>query len=566
MLSIAAKLTQTISDSVRVKERKSKAKVLAYLLDLKTICVVDLTSSIQLCSWSHEERIDWLELNETGKLLLFRDRALRLFLLNIMSQENSVMLNVCGFVQWVPNSDVVVAQSRDKLYVWYDVSKPVIHDIPGGSRVEATGIEREGGLTRVTFSSGTNSDLILDEVLLEFDTALEDGDLERAMSFLESVDLSAESESMWRMLGKVALQQRDLFIAERAFAAVGDVTRASFVQSCTKDHSRLALLENDWSSFETGDTDYVIETYIKLNKWDKAIDMAYRSGLVDLQQDLERRYYDHLIATRQEAEAAKLMEKSGDMEEAIKLYLKSGYAVQAAKVIIDSKKSSNFTRNLIENVISELKHATFYEEAGTLYELPMISDNSQALENYIKGNAYDKAIELARREFPDEVVNLEAKFGEYLLLEVRDPGSAVSHLIEAGKTERALEAAIQAGQYERAAEISSILDSVPTHYGRQIGDYFASRDQIDQSVEMYLTAGCIREALLLLNNRGQYTRAFKMAKKLMDPDEANEMFASIATSLQSDGKYREAERIYMTCNDVDSAISMYKVKFFRLKW
>lgn len=170
--------------SVRVNERKSQAKVLGYLLDLKTICVVDLVSSIQMVSWSHEERVDWLELNETGKLLLFRDRALRLYLLNILSQESTVMLNVCGFVQWVPNSDVIVAQSRDKLYVWYDLNKPTIYDVIGGSRSEATGIEREGGLTRVTFSSGASNDIILDEVLLEFDTALQDGDFERQVQLL----------------------------------------------------------------------------------------------------------------------------------------------------------------------------------------------------------------------------------------------------------------------------------------------------------------------------------------------------------------------------------------------
>lgn len=164
--------------SVRINERNSGAKIFSYLLDLKTISVIDLKSGIQLCTWSHEERIDWLELNETGKRLLFRDRLLRLSLLDILTQESYVLLNLCGFVQWVPGSDVIAAQSREKLYVWYDFNKPVIHDVVGGSRTEAISIEREGGLSRVVFN-GNVGDIILDEVLLEFDTALEDGDLER---------------------------------------------------------------------------------------------------------------------------------------------------------------------------------------------------------------------------------------------------------------------------------------------------------------------------------------------------------------------------------------------------
>ena len=165
--------------SVRINERKSGSKTLAYLLDLKTICVMDLISSSQLCSLTHEQRIDWIELNETGGKLLFRDRLFRLHLLDVTTQEVRVMLNICGFVQWVPGSDVIVAQAREKLYVWYDLNKPVVHEIEGGSRIEATGIEREGGLTRVTFTGGSKNDIVLDETFLEFDTSLQDGDLER---------------------------------------------------------------------------------------------------------------------------------------------------------------------------------------------------------------------------------------------------------------------------------------------------------------------------------------------------------------------------------------------------
>jgi intraflagellar transport protein 172 len=134
----------------------------------------------------------------------------------------------------------------------------------------------------------------------------------------------------------------------------------------------------------------------------------------------------------------------------------------------------------------------------------------------------------------------------------------VNHFIEAGKTDRALEAAIQAGQYDRAAEIAAILDNIPTHFGKKIGNYYAMKDQIDTAVEIYLNCGCIRDAVSLLNNRGQYSRAYKLARKLMDATEAKEMYESIAKSLESDGKYKEAERIYITCDDVDSAISMYK--------
>lgn len=377
---------------------------------------------------------------------------------------------------------------------------------------------------------------------------------------MESCPLTAESESTWRTLGHVALKSYDLLIAERAFAAVGDVTRAAFVRECSEDASKLALLENDWSTFESNDFNDVIETYIKLHKWDVAVNLASRTGRLDVKEDLERRYFDWLLDTKQEAEAASLMDRAGNSEEALRLYLKSGQAVQASKLILEKagRRGFDISKSMIHETISALTSSGFYEEAGQLYESNLIGDANAALENYVKGNAYIKAIELARREFPDEVVKLESKYAEWLLNEQHDAASAVSHFIEAGKTERALDAAIQAGQYERAGEIAAILDNLPATYGKKIGSYYASKNQIDTAVEIYLNCGCFREAITLLNGRGQFARAFKLAKKMMDPDEAKEMYASIAKSLEEEGKLKEAERIYITVNDVDSAISMYK--------
>lgn len=148
------------------------------MLDLKTISILDLNTNIQICIWSHDSPINWIELNEVGKKLLFRDKSLCLYLLDIATQETFLLLNFCGFVQWVPGSDVVVAQSKEKVYIWYDYNKPVIHEVIGGQHNEVTGIERANGMTKVTFTNAS-SEIVLDEVLLEFDTAIEDGDLER---------------------------------------------------------------------------------------------------------------------------------------------------------------------------------------------------------------------------------------------------------------------------------------------------------------------------------------------------------------------------------------------------
>ncbi|NXT80828.1 IF172 protein, partial [Zapornia atra] len=67
--------------SVRINERRQRGaeenKRLAYLIDIKTIATVDLVGGYSTGTVSHDSRIDWLELNETGHKLLFRDKKMR---------------------------------------------------------------------------------------------------------------------------------------------------------------------------------------------------------------------------------------------------------------------------------------------------------------------------------------------------------------------------------------------------------------------------------------------------------------------------------------------------------
>ena len=48
----------------------------------------------------------------------------QLHLLDVDSQVRTTILNYCTYVQWVPLSDVVVAQNRGSLCVWYNIDSP----------------------------------------------------------------------------------------------------------------------------------------------------------------------------------------------------------------------------------------------------------------------------------------------------------------------------------------------------------------------------------------------------------------------------------------------------------
>ena len=220
--------------SVRINERKQRnveeSKRLAYLLDLKTIALEDLVFGYNLGQISHDSKIDWIELNETGKKILFRDKRSRLNLMDVDTMEKTTILNYSTFVQWVPNSDVIVSQSRDNMCVWYNIDAPervTMLAIKG----DIVDVVREEGKTEVVVQEGQQQfSYELDEGLIEFGTAIDDGDFNRAITFLESLEMTSETEAMWRTLAKLSLENKQLQIAERCYAALGDVSKAKFLR------------------------------------------------------------------------------------------------------------------------------------------------------------------------------------------------------------------------------------------------------------------------------------------------------------------------------------------------
>lgn len=54
------------------------------------------------------------------------------------------------------------------------------------------------------------------------------------MAFLESLEMSLETEAMWKTLSRLALEARQLHIAERCFAALGDVSKSKALRQINK--------------------------------------------------------------------------------------------------------------------------------------------------------------------------------------------------------------------------------------------------------------------------------------------------------------------------------------------
>ena len=197
----------------------------------KILILGDLLSGHSLGQVSHESKIDWLEMNETGRKLLFRDQRLRLYIVDIETSIKNLLLSSCTFAEWVAGSDVIVAQSQSLLHIWYhaeSLDKVQTLEIRG----EVLEVIKDAGKTTVRVQDGTIvTEIPLDDELIEFGTAIEDNDLVRALSYLEKLESQTQGsgKGLWSTLARLSLEANELCIALRSYAALGDITKVWFL-------------------------------------------------------------------------------------------------------------------------------------------------------------------------------------------------------------------------------------------------------------------------------------------------------------------------------------------------
>ncbi|XP_060165824.1 intraflagellar transport protein 172 homolog isoform X5 [Globicephala melas] len=567
--------------SVRINERRQRGtednKKLAYLVDIKTIAIVDLIGGYNIGTISHESRVDWLELNETGHKLLFRDRKLRLHLYDIESCSKTMILNFCSYVQWVPGSDVLVAQNRNNLCVWYNIEAPERVTM-SSIRGDVVGLERGGGKTEVMVTEGvTTVAYTLDEGLIEFGTAIDDGNYTRAAAFLETLEMTPETEAMWKTLSKLSLEARQLHIAERCFSALGHVAKARFLRETNEIadqvsreyggegtdfyqvRARLAMLEKNYKLaemifLEQNAVEEAMDMYQQLHRWDECIAVAEAKGHPALEK-LRQGYYQWLMDTQQEERAGELQESQGDGLAAISLYLKAGLPAKAARLVL-TQEELLATTELVEHITAALIKSELYERAGDLFE--KIRNPQRALECYRKGNAFMKAVELARLAFPVEVVRLEEAWGDHLVQQ-KQLDAAINHYIEARCSIKAIEAALGARQWKKAIYILDLQDqNTASKYYPRVAQHYASLQEYEIAEELYTKGDRTKDAIDMYTQAGRWEQAHKLAMKCMRPEDVSVLYITQAQEMEKQGKYREAERLYVTVEEPDLAITMFK--------
>ena len=551
----------------------SENKKIAYLLDSHTIVVKDLIHHSGV-TVMHDSKIDWLELNSRGNLLLFRDKRRFLHLYDVDHQSRTQLLNFCTYVQWVPGSDVVVAQNRSQLCVWYNINSPdQITTIQIKGEVED--IERSEGKTEVIVDEGISQAVYpLDESLINFGTAIDDLDFSRAMDILDKLILTPEVEAMWKRLRDESLAASDLRIASRCSAAMGDVALSRYLEEIRTvgrklesginpfDHyltrSKLALVNKDFKSAEIellnqGQVEECIDMYQKYFKHDEAIRVAEITKHPRL-YEMRQAYFQYLIETDQNEKAALLKVKESDFIQAVNLFLKGGMPGKAAQVIIENDLQQPI--QLLETVANALTRAGMYDKAGEFQE--RLNDLQKALDSYIRGNAYRKAVELARKCFPSKVVELQELWGDFLVSQ-KQVDMAINHYIEAKVYRKAIESAINARQYSRALQLVDVVDAETARpYYKQLARYYEDIRNYELAEKCYVAADLPQLAVEMHTRLGNWEIAHKIAMSYMTEGEVGLLYINQAQKFESKGRLKDAEKLYLAVKEKDLAINMYK--------
>ena len=568
--------------SVRLNESAAQYKrTIAYLIDLQTICILDLNTGVTLATIQHEHRIDWLELNPQGTHLLFRNKKCRLHLYKVATQQLTTILEFCKYAQWVPDSDVVVGQGRDTLCVWYAIDTPEkVTTFPIKGEIED--IERSEGRTEVIVDEGMNTvSYALDEALIGFGYAIQRKDYQKAISILSPLQLTDETQTMWKQLSALALEEQQFEIAEQCYAILGNVAKSRYLHKVNKlmkenkdpndDGSgneflvrvQLAALNQQWQTCESlyldqGKFDDAIQLYTDIHKWQGALSLSERTNHPE-HDSLKENFYQWLLQTGQEIEAGDFKKKRGDYLAAINIYLNGDAPTRAAsafKKMYNNRYPGQYDQVVFQNILDGLQRLGLHEKIGQFLE--HFGHFDRALKAYCEGRAYQRATDLCRKEFPSDVVRLEEEWGDWLVKQ-RQSDSAVNHFIEAGQARKAIEAALASRQWTRVAEIAYSLDrETARDYYYKVAKHYESSTNYSEAEKYFVQAGVPQEAVDMYASANHWEAAHRIAAGYMSKSEVQELYARRGRELEANSKFKEAEKMYLASKAPDLAIQMYK--------
>ena len=230
-----------------------------------------------------------------------------------------------------------------------------------------------------------------------------------------------------------------MYVAERCYAALGDVAKADYLRKLNKliasegpdnfrVQAKMAVFHKQFHQAEAiliehDEIEEAMAMYQELHRWDESIKIAEKYKHQDV-AEFKENYFSWLLETSQEAKAAEVKEKEGDFHSAITLYLRGRLPAKAANVVLTY--NVGIQQDQLEKIANMLISSNMHEKAGDFFEKMSLLD--RALDSFVMGHAFKKAVDLAKKSFQNHVVTLEEEWGDWLVSQ-RQLDQAVDHFI-----------------------------------------------------------------------------------------------------------------------------------------
>ena len=219
---------------------------------------------------------------------------------------------------------------------------------------------------------GIGNKLFLDENLVNLSIAIEERELNKAISILNNLsNLTNKNELVlyYKILAKISIEEQNLYIAQKCFATLGNYSKIYYLKKIIKEkeknpdnpiiNAKLLLLQKE---FEKAEDLMIKNNMIKetidickdLHKYEEAVRLCKEFGLEEYEK-MKEEYLKWLLESEMFDKAAELKIKENSYIEAIKFLIQGDMQVKAVNLILEYKvKVDKNTIDYLKNSINEI--------------------------------------------------------------------------------------------------------------------------------------------------------------------------------------------------------------------
>ena len=163
-------------------------KYLAYLEEAATVKILNMDNDTDTRLINHDSVIDWLQLSNTIKMVIYRDVQQNVYLYDVIVLNKIEIMNCVRYVKWLPN-DIFVCQNEAILAVWLDINTPEYLQMDNINDMVIDVVKNgTGGGVQVVIdhNNGGQSNLEFDNQIVEFRLAIKENDIKKLAKLVQT--------------------------------------------------------------------------------------------------------------------------------------------------------------------------------------------------------------------------------------------------------------------------------------------------------------------------------------------------------------------------------------------